>query len=111
MVGVTLSQLFTLSNHRRIHDENGGGLGQRCGGARLYGKSRKWVYEQIDRYQIRTEKEENWTRLRLVDLIAHRGVPSNGAPQISETHTEQGQIITPENRGEITPEKLGSVDT
>ena len=41
--------------------------------ARLYGKSRKWVYDQIDRYQISTEKEENWTRLRLVDLIAASG--------------------------------------
>ena len=54
--------------------------------ARLYGKSRKWVYDQIDRYQISTEKEENWTRLRLVDLIAHRGEPSNSAPQTSGSH-------------------------
>ena len=44
--------------------------------ARLYGKPWKWVYDQIDRYQISIEKEENRTRLRLVDLIAHRGEPS-----------------------------------
>ena len=78
--------------------------------ARLYGKSRKWVYDQIDRYQISTEEEENRTRLRLVDLIAHRGEPSNGAPQTSETHTEEGQIITPKNRGGLAPKKLGAVD-
>ncbi len=77
---------------------------------RLYGKAWKWAYDQIDRYQISTEKEENWTRLRLVDPIAHRGEPSNGAPQTSETHTEQGQIITPKNRGGLAPKKLGSVD-
>ena len=67
-------------------------------------------YDQIDRYQISTEKEENWTRLGLVDFIAHRGEPSNGAPQTSGTHSEQGQIITPENRFVLTPKKLGSVD-
>ena len=77
---------------------------------RLYGKSWKWRYDQIDRYQIRTEKEENWTRLRRVDLIAHWGELSNGAPQTSGTHSEQGQIITPENRVVLAPEKLGSVD-
>ena len=77
--------------------------------ARLYGKSRKWVYDQIDRYRVSTEKEENWTRLRRVDFIAYWGEPSNGAPQTSGTHTEGGQIITPENRGGLTPKKLGSV--
>ena len=92
---------------RKIHDENGGRLGKRFGGGSV---SRKWVYDQIDRYQIRAEKAENRTRLRLVDPIAHRGEPSNGAPQPSETHTEQGQIITPKNRGGLTPKKLGSVD-
>ena len=34
--------------------------------ARLYGKSRKWVYDQIKRHQIGTEKTANRTRLRLV---------------------------------------------
>ncbi len=50
------------------------------------------AYDQIQRYQIGIEKIENRTRLRLVDLIAHRGEPShNGAP----THTENSQKITP----------------
>ena len=64
--------------------------------AQIYGKSRKWVYDQIKRYQIGTEKTENRTRLRLVDLIAHRGEPQNGAPSNSATHTEKAQKITPE---------------
>jgi hypothetical protein len=68
------------------------------------------VYDQIDRYRINTEKEENRTQLRLVDPIAHRDEPLNGAPQPSETHTEQGQIITPENRVMLASKKLGSVD-
>ena len=69
-----------------------------------------FFYEQIDRDWIRAEKEESRTRLRLVDPIAHRDEPSNGAPQPSETHTEQGQIITPENQVVLAPKKLGSVD-
>ena len=77
---------------------------------RLYRKSRKWVYDQISRYQLRTEKEENRTRLWLVDLIVHRGEPSNGAPQTSGIHSEKGQIITLENRGGLALKKLGSVD-
>ena len=32
VIGVALSQLFTLSNHRRRHAENGGGLGECFGG-------------------------------------------------------------------------------
>ena len=67
--------------------------------ARLYGKFRKWVYDQIERYQIETQKEGNRTRLRLVDLIAHREEPPNGAPAHTATHTEHSQKITPE----ITP--------
>ena len=35
--------------------------------ARLYGRHRKWVYDQIKRYGIETHKEGNRTRLRLVD--------------------------------------------
>ena len=40
--------------------------------ARLYGKSRKWVSNQLSTYDIETQKEGNQTRFRLVDLIAHR---------------------------------------
>ncbi len=64
--------------------------------ARLYGRHRKWVYDQIKRYGIETHKEGNRTRLRLVDLIQHRGEPQNGAPAHNETHTEESQKITPE---------------
>ena len=67
--------------------------------ARLYGRHRKWVYDQIKRYGIETHKEGNRTRLRLVDLIQHRGEPQNGAPAHNETHTEESQKITPE----VTP--------
>ena len=68
--------------------------------ARLYGRHRKWVYDQIKRYGIETHKEGNRTRLRLVDLIQHRGEPQNGAPAHNETHTEESQKITPE----VTPQ-------
>ena len=75
--------------------------------ARLYGKSRKWVYDQIERYQIETQKEGNRTRLRLVDLISHRGEPQVGAPAHTEAHTENSQKLpqklTPETH-EITTE-------
>ena len=73
--------------------------------ARLYGKSRKWVYDQIKRYQIGTEKTANRTRMRLVDLIAHRGEPQNGAPGNNGTPTVKGQIITP-HTPEIVPETV-----
>ena len=64
--------------------------------ARLYGRHRKWVYDQIKRYGIETHKEGNRTRLRLVDLIQHRGEPPNGAPAPTVNHTEESQKITPE---------------
>lgn len=62
--------------------------------ARLYGRHRKWVYDQINRYGIETRKENNRKILRLVDLIRHRGEPPNGAPAHTENHTEQSQKIT-----------------
>lgn len=65
--------------------------------ARLYGRHRKWVYDQIDRYNLETRKEGNRTRLRLVDLIQHRGEPQAGAPAHTANHNEQSQKITPEN--------------
>ena len=63
--------------------------------ARIYGKSRKWVYDQISAHGLETQKEGNRTRLRLVDLIAHRGEPQASAPTHTETHTEKPQKITP----------------
>ena len=72
--------------------------------ARLYRKCRKWVYDQIDKYEIETRKENNRKMLRLVDLIAHRGEPSNGAPSNTATYTEHSQKITPDPTAELTPE-------
>lgn len=64
--------------------------------ARLYGKSRKWVYGQIEWYNIETQKMNNRTRFRLADLIASRGEPSqNGAPTHSVPQTQNSQKITP----------------
>ena len=64
--------------------------------ARLYGKSRKWVSNQISAYDIETQKKGNQTRLRLVDLIAHRGEPQGDATPPTESPTEQSQIVAPE---------------
>ena len=64
--------------------------------ARLYGKDRKWVYDQIKKYQIETRKENNRKWLRLVDIIAHRGEPPNGAPTHGENHTKNSHKITPD---------------
>ena len=72
--------------------------------ARLYGKSRKWVYDQIKQHGIETQKEGNRTRLRLVDLIQHRGEPQGSAHGNSETHAEHSQKITPDHTQELTPE-------
>ena len=64
--------------------------------ARLYGKSRKWVSNQLSTYDIETQKEGNQTRFRLVDLIAHRGEPEgNGTPHTASP-TEQSQKVAPE---------------
>ena len=68
--------------------------------ARLYGRHRKWVYDQIKRYEIETRKENNRTCLRLVDLIAHRGEPPTSAPSNNGNHAEESQEITPLSTGE-----------
>ena len=86
---------YTLSQGGYTMNTDGGWISI-SEAAQIYGKSRKWVYDQIKRYQIGTEKTENRTRLRLVDLIAHRGEPQNGAPSNSAPHTEKAQKITPE---------------
>ena len=65
--------------------------------ARLYGKHRKWVYDQIDRYNLETWKDGNRTRLRLVDIVAQRGEPQAGAPTHTANHSELSQKNTPEN--------------
>ena len=64
--------------------------------ARLYGKDRKWVYDQIEQYGLGSKKVGNRRMVQLTDLIAHRGEPQNGAPTPSETHSEHSQKITPD---------------
>ena len=64
--------------------------------SRLYGKSRKWVSNQISAYDIETQKQGNQTRLRLVDLIAHRGEPQGNGTPPTASHTEQSQKVAPE---------------
>ena len=64
--------------------------------ARLYGKSRKWVSNQISAYDIETRKEGNQTRFRLVDLIAQRGEPEENGTAPTGTHAGQSQKVAPE---------------
>ena len=64
--------------------------------ARLYGKSRKWVSNQISTYDIETQKEGNQTRFRLVDLVAHRGEPEGNGTPPTASPTEQSQKVAPE---------------
>ena len=64
--------------------------------ARLYGKSRKWVSNQISTYEIETQKHGNRTRFRLVDLVAQRGEPEGNGTRATASPTEQSQKVTPE---------------
>ena len=64
--------------------------------SRLYGKSRKWVSNQISAYDIETQKQGNQTRFRLVDLIARRGEPDGNGTPPTASHTEQSQKVAPE---------------
>ena len=61
--------------------------------SRLYGKHRKWVSDQIERYNIETRKVGNQKQLRLTDLISHRGEPDGDANHRNANHTENPQII------------------
>ena len=64
--------------------------------ARLYGKSRKWVSNQISACAIETQKHGNQTRFRLVDLIAHRGEPQGDGTRNTASPTGQSQKVAPE---------------
>ena len=64
--------------------------------ARLYSKDRKWVSNQLERYNIETRKEGNQTRFRLTDLIAHRGEPPGDGITPSETLSKKSQKVAPE---------------
>ena len=68
--------------------------------ARLYGKSRKWVSNQVSAYDIETQKHGNQTRFRLVDLVAQRGEPEGNGTRPTESPTEQSQKVAPEVTGE-----------
>ena len=64
--------------------------------ARLYGKSRKWVSNQISAYGIETRKEGNQTRFRLTDLIAQKGEPPGNGTAPTESPSEKSQKVAPE---------------
>ena len=72
--------------------------------ARLYGKSRKWVSNQISTYDIETQKEGNQTRFRLVDLIAHRGEPQGDGTTPTASPTQKSQKVAPEGAQNLTLE-------
>ena len=61
--------------------------------SRLYGRHRKWVSDQIEKYQIETRKVGNQKQLRLTDLISHRGEPHGDETARNANHTENPQII------------------
>ena len=63
--------------------------------ARLYGRSWKWVQNQVKRHNISTEKRGNQRVLRLVDFIAQMGEPSTNSTNESDVgHNDQSEIIT-----------------
>lgn len=64
--------------------------------ARLYGKDRKWVSNQLQRYNIETRKEGNQTQFRLTDLIQHRGEPPGNGTSPTRTPTEKSQKVASE---------------
>lgn len=68
--------------------------------ARMYGKSRKWVYDQIKKHGIIAEKsiDGNVRCFQLVDLIAHRGEPkNNGSAPTGTGNSVEVRTITPES--------------
>ena len=63
--------------------------------ARLYGRSWKWVQNQVKRHNINTEKRGNQRVLRLVDFIAQMGEPStNGTNESELSHSDQSETVT-----------------
>ena len=63
--------------------------------ARLYGKSWKWVQNQVKRHNISTEKRGNQRVLQLVDFIAQLGEPpTNGTNESDVEHNDQSEIVT-----------------
>ena len=69
--------------------------------ARLYGKSWKWVQNQVKQHNISTEKRGNQRVLRLVDFIAQMGEPpTNGTNESDGSHNDQSETVTTDSQVE-----------
>ena len=65
--------------------------------ARLYGKSRKWVSNQISTYEIETQKAwESDSVSTGRSGIAQRGEPEGNGTRATASPTEQSQKVAPE---------------
>ena len=63
--------------------------------ARLYGRSWKWVQNQVKRHNISTEKRGNQRVLRLVDFIAQMGEPpTNSTNEADVGQSDQSETVT-----------------
>lgn len=72
-----------------------GGWHSMAGVARLYGKSWKWVQDQVKQHNISTEKRGNQRMLQLVDFIAQMGEsPTNGTNESDVSHNNQSETLT-----------------
>ena len=88
--------------------------------ARLYGRSWKWVQNQVKRHNISTEKRGNQRVLRLVDFIAQMGEPPTnstneadvGQSDQSETVTTDAQIESAllKQENQFLKEKIGELE-
>ena len=68
--------------------------------ARMYGRSRKWVDNRLQKHNISTEQPADSTekRFQLVDFISHCGEPeNNGTPKSTGSHNGSEQSSTPQN--------------
>ena len=69
--------------------------------ARLYGRSWKWVQNQVKRHNISTEKRGNQRVLRLVDFIAQMGEPpTNGTNESDVSQSDQSETVTTDSQVE-----------
>ena len=92
-----MGQVHKLAdNHREERTmKTDGGWVSISEASRLYGKSRKWVSNQVSAYDIETQKHGNQTRFRLVDLVAHRGEPQGNGTTPTATPTQKSQKVAP----------------
>ena len=69
--------------------------------ARLYGRSWKWVQNQVKKHNISTEKRGNQRVLRLVDFIAQMGEPpTSGTNESDGSHNDQSETVTSDSQVE-----------